>query len=56
MSFFTSSRPDSLGSMSGTMRRESRARAESMIWFDEPLIGRASSAITVSDGRVHICS
>jgi hypothetical protein len=27
-----------------------------MIWFEEPLIGRASKAITVSEGRVHSCS
>ena len=38
------------------MRSESRARAASMIWLDEPRNGRASSAITVSAGRVHMRS
>ena len=42
--------------MPGTVRSESRARAASMIWLEEPRNGRASSAMTVSAGRVHIRS
>ena len=42
--------------MFGTVRSDSRARAASMIWFDEPWIARDSKAITVSDGRVQIFS
>ena len=42
--------------MFGTVRSDRRAVTWSMIWFDEPLIGRASKAITVSAGRVHSCS
>ena len=53
VSFFTISRPASRASMPGTVRSESRARAASMIWLDEPWNGRASSAITVRAGRVH---
>ena len=49
----TRSRPASAASMSGTVRIESRARAASRTWFEEPSSGCASSAITVSDGRVH---
>ena len=42
--------------MFGTVRMEMRARAESTIWFEEPRIGCDSNAITVSEGRVQICS
>src|SRR5438093_13130593 len=49
-------RPASGASMPGTVRSESRARAASMIWLDEPRNGRASSAITVRAGRVHMRS
>ena len=56
MSFRTSSSPASRESMSGTVRIEMRARAESTIWFDEPWIGCDSKAITVNEGRVQIDS
>ncbi len=52
VSFLTSRRPASFPSMSGTVRNERRARAASMIWFEEPWMGRASKAITVREGRV----
>ncbi len=53
VSLLTSAWPAAFGFMFGTVRSDSRARTLSTIWFDEPLIGRASKAITVSDGRVH---
>jgi hypothetical protein len=37
--------------MSGTSRSETRARADGTTWFDDPLIGEASRAMTVSTGR-----
>ena len=42
--------------MSGTVRIDKRARAESTIWFEDPWIGCDSKAITVRDGRVQIDS
>jgi hypothetical protein len=52
----TRSSPASWESIAGTVRIESRARAESRIWFEEPCSGWASMAMTVSDGRVQTCS
>jgi hypothetical protein len=49
-------RPASRASIPGTVRTDSRARAASMIWLEEPWNGRASSAITVRAGRVHMRS
>ena len=56
VSFRTSNSPASRESMFGTVRMEIRARAESTIWFEDPRMGWDSNAITVSDGRVQICS
>src|SRR5258705_7687177 len=50
------SRPAARASMPGTVRSDKRALAASMIWADEPRKGRASSAITVRAGRVHMRS
>ena len=47
-----SSAPARRSSMRGTVRSDSRARAASITWFEEPASGCASSAITVSAGRV----
>src|SRR5687767_11459556 len=56
VSFFTSSAPALRPSMFGTVRSESRARAESTIWLEDPLNSWDSVAITVSEGRVQILS
>src|SRR5918994_262523 len=55
-SFLTRSAPALRPSMLGTVRSESRARAESTIWLDDPWMGCDSMAITVSEGRVQILS
>ena len=42
--------------MFGTVRIDSRARAESTIWFDDSWTVCDSNAITVRDGRVQSLS
>jgi hypothetical protein len=56
VSFLISSLPASPASMFGTVRSDSRARAESTIWLDDPRMGCDSRAITVSNGRPDTCA
>src|SRR5436309_7137991 len=46
----------SLGFWLGTIRMQTLARAESTIWFEDPLIGEASRAMIVRAGRVQSLS